>query len=77
MAEDAVKNSQFGELFQAIILKQFLDLRDGDRFWYENHLTEDELKLVERTTLARVIRANTDIGNEIQDNVFEAPRRKK
>lgn len=77
LAEDAVKNSQFGELFQAIILKQFLDLRDGDRFWYENHLTEDELKLVERTTLARVIRANTDIGNEIQDNVFEAPRRKK
>lgn len=25
-----------GELFRAIILDQFLRLRDGDRFWFEN-----------------------------------------
>lgn len=27
-----------GELFGAIILDQFLRLRDGDRFWFENTL---------------------------------------
>jgi len=25
-----------GELFRAIILDQFLRIRDGDRFWFEN-----------------------------------------
>lgn len=29
-----------GELFGAIILDQFLRLRDGDRFWFENPLNE-------------------------------------
>ena len=26
-----------GELFKSVILDQFLRLRDGDRFWYENY----------------------------------------
>ena len=64
------QGSQLGELFQAIIVKQFTDLRDGDRFWYQNYLTEDELDRVRGATLARVIRNNTTIGDELQDNVF-------
>jgi hypothetical protein len=73
LAEDPVSGSQLGELFQAIIVRQFTEVRDGDRFWYENDLTNDELNRVRGTTLAQVIRANTDIGSELQDNVFEAP----
>lgn len=64
------QGSQLGELFQAITVKQFSDLRDGDRFWYENYLTQDELDFVSGVTLARVIRNNTSIGNELQDDVF-------
>jgi hypothetical protein len=64
------RGSQLGELFQAILVKQFTDIRDGDRFWYQNDLNDDELELVENTTLAQVIRRNTGIGNELQDNVF-------
>lgn len=70
LAEDTVAGSQLGELFQTILVRQFTALRDGDRFWYQNYLSNDELDDVRGTTLARVIRANTDIGNELQDNVF-------
>lgn len=73
LSEDAVAGSQLGELFQAIIVRQFTALRDGDRFWWENDLSADERDRVRDTTLAEVIRDNTGIGNEIQDNVFVAP----
>lgn len=72
LAEDPLEaqGSQLGELFTAINVKQFDELRAGDRFWYSRYLTDDELEMVRNTTLARVIRANTDIGDELQDNVF-------
>lgn len=72
LAETPLTNlgSLLGELFRAIIIKQFTELRDGDRFWYENHLTEDEMNMIRGTTLAQIIRNNTAIGNEIPDNVF-------
>ncbi|MFN3212608.1 MAG: peroxidase family protein [Henriciella sp.] len=73
LAEDAVAGSQLGELFHAIIVRQFTALRDGDRFWWENELTSAERDRVRDTTLAEVIRDNTGIGNELQDNVFIAP----
>ena len=62
--------SQLGELFTAINVKQFDELREGDRFWYQRYLTDDELEMVEGTTLAEVIRANTNIGDELQSEVF-------
>jgi len=70
LAEDPVSGSQLGPLFQEILIRQFTALRDGDRFWYQNYLTDDELEQVRGTTLADVIRNNTDIGAELQDNVF-------
>lgn len=70
LAEDPVSGSHLGELFSVIIKKQFEALRDGDRFWYELKLNTSELVEVQSTTLADVIRRNTDIGQELQDNVF-------
>jgi len=70
LAEDAVAGSQLGELFHEILTRQFTALRDGDRFWYENYLTDDELDQVSGTSLANVIRSNTNIGSELQNNVF-------
>jgi hypothetical protein len=74
LAETPLSNqgSQLGELFHAIIVKQFTDLRDGDRFWYESHLTNNELNRIENVSLAQIIRNNTGIANEISDNVFYA-----
>jgi len=73
LSEDAVAGSQLGELFQEILIQQFTALRDGDRFWWETHLTADERDRVRDTTLAEIIRDNTNIGGELQDNVFIVP----
>lgn len=67
------QGSQLGELFTAINVKQFDDLRAGDRFWYENDLSNDEMDFIRNVTLAKVIRDNTNIGRELQDSVFYMP----
>jgi probable selenium-dependent hydroxylase accessory protein YqeC len=41
-------------------------LRDGDRFFYRNIFPHYQIKKLERTTLADIIRRNTSIGREIQ-----------
>lgn len=75
LAEDPVasEGSQLGPLFRAILVDQFVRLREGDRFWWENNLTTYERSLVQDLTLGDIIRANTDIGLELQDNVFLVP----
>lgn len=70
LSEDAVTGSQLGELFQAIMVRQFTEIRDGDRFWYENYLPDVDKSLIENTSLARIIRDNTSIGSELPSNVF-------
>lgn len=70
LAEEAVNGSQLGELFQAILVRQFTEIRDGDRFWYETYLPEADRQVVEDSSLARIIRDNTAIGDELQRNVF-------
>jgi hypothetical protein len=70
LAEDPVPGSHVGELFRFIIKIQFEALRDGDRFWYERNLSKEELAEVQSTRLSDVIRRNTGIGSELQDDVF-------
>lgn len=67
---DVESGSQLGELFTKINVKQFDELRAGDRFWYEHYLTKEEKQRVASITLADVIRNNTAISEEIQDHVF-------
>lgn len=73
LAETKVEGSQLGELFQTIFVRQFTELRDGDRFWWENDLTAAEQAEVAGTTLADIIRDNTGIDTELQDDVFNVP----
>ena len=70
LAEDPVLGSHLGELFHFIVKMQFEALRDGDRYWYEKILNNTELAEVQSTRLSDVIRRNTGIGNELQDDVF-------
>jgi len=70
LSEDPIPNSQLGALFHHIVTEQFTALRDGDRFWYSLQLSTPERELVESLSLADIIRLNTNIGNEINDDVF-------
>ncbi|MCA8942451.1 MAG: hypothetical protein KDB80_07795 [Planctomycetes bacterium] len=70
LAEDHVAGAMVGELVFAVLKDQFERLRDGDRFWYEEYLPPGMTVLVESQTLAGIIRRNTTIGDEIQDDVF-------
>lgn len=70
LVEDLIPGSHLGELFTTILNMQFEFLRDGDRFWHELVLNDDELLEVQNTRLSDIIRRNTTIGSEIQDDVF-------
>jgi hypothetical protein len=69
LAEDHVAGSSVGSLFRAIIAKQFENLRDGDRFWYERTFSGTALQNLENTRLKDVIERNTWLTG-LQDNVF-------
>jgi peroxidase len=71
LAEDHVKGSDVGPLFQAIMVDQFTRLRDGDRFFYLNETwNRSELNIFQQgNTLAKIIEANTNITN-LQSDVF-------
>ena len=75
LAEDPLPGAMVGRLVFTILKDQFEALRDGDRFWYRRTLTQAERDDVENTRLADIIRRNTNIGNEIADDVFHVPQR--
>lgn len=75
LAGDHLPDAMVGPTFATILADQFQRLRDGDRFWYQAYLPEFLIQEVEASTLAEIIRRNTTIGSEIQDNVFVVPSR--
>ena len=72
LAEPHVEGSLVGETLQAVIVDQFQRLRHADRFWYETYLPEDMIELVNQQTLSVIIKRNTEIGDELADDVFQA-----
>lgn len=69
LAEKHLPGSSMGALFSRIIADQFTRLRDGDRFFYQNTFSPQEVKNLEQVTLADIIRANSTVNN-LQPNVF-------
>lgn len=73
LAEDHRPGAMVGETLFRVLRDQFTRLRDGDRFWYQSYFSPTMVEMIERQTLARVIRRNTGITTELQDNVFILP----
>ena len=73
LAEDHFQSAMVGETIYAIAREQFIRLRDGDRFYYENDLPPHLLAFVKSETLSDIIRRNTRIAKEIPDRAMEHP----
>ena len=73
LAERHVSGALVGPTYRAILADQFRRLRDGDRFWYEAYLPGSLQNFIEDQTLSRIIRRNTSIGTELQEDVFRVP----
>ncbi|XP_003791842.1 dual oxidase 1 [Otolemur garnettii] len=64
-----------GPLFSTIVLNQFVRLRDGDRYWFENIknglFSEQEIAEIRNTSLWDVLVAITNVNpSALQPNVF-------
>ncbi len=74
LAEPPVRGGMVGPTIHAVLVDQFRRLRDGDRFWYENHLPKELQRLVEGQTLARIIKRNTEIDRELPEDLWQVER---
>ena len=78
MAEKPVVGGIVGPTFSCILGQQFLNLRKGDRFWYENGdhpgaFTPSQLQEIRKTSLARVICDCLDDIDLLQPFAFLQP----
>ncbi|NND08282.1 MAG: T9SS type A sorting domain-containing protein [Saprospiraceae bacterium] len=75
LAEQHLPDAMFGESIMTVMKEQFKALREGDRFFYqsEGYLSLEERELVASSSLAKIIRRNTNLQT-IQDDVFRMNR---
>jgi peroxidase len=70
LAEDHTAGAMIGQTFGTIIAQQFENLRDGDRYWFENQgFDAKTLSRIESTTLSDIIARDTDTKH-IQEDAF-------
>jgi peroxidase len=70
LAEDHMSGAMVGQTFGVIIGQQFENLRDGDRFWFQNQgFDAKTLSEIQHTTLSDIIERDTDTQN-IQPDAF-------
>ncbi|NXP22749.1 PERM Myeloperoxidase, partial [Scytalopus superciliaris] len=69
VAEPLIPQGRVGPLLACIIGTQFRNLRDGDRFWWENPgvFTPQQLRALRKITLSKVFCANTRIQKMPRD----------
>jgi hypothetical protein len=72
LAEDHLPGASVGPTHAAVLMDQFLRLRDGDRFWYRNgQFNPREAAVIEASTLSEILRRNTSVAR-LQPHVFFA-----
>ncbi|XP_064479971.1 peroxidasin homolog [Ornithodoros turicata] len=82
LAEKPVLDGIVGPTFGCLIAEQFVRLRKGDRFWYENGRFEssfkkDQMAELRKATMARILCDNMDDIDTVQINVMEQANQRK
>ena len=74
LAEDPLPDAAVGPTFHCILSKQFKNLRDGDRFYYEEKdvFTKEQLREIKKVTLSQVMCHNLKDIVSIQKDAFIA-----
>ncbi|KAK3108811.1 hypothetical protein FSP39_016211 [Pinctada imbricata] len=80
MTEENLPGASVGPVFAGILSEQFLALKEGDRFWYENGhdgigFNKDQINAIKRMTLAKILCENMKT-RRIQKYVMMVPNRK-
>lgn len=83
LAERSLPGAVLGPTFACIVARQFLDLKQGDRFYYENSpvqsagaFTLPQLNEIRRMSLSNLICNNYEVES-LQMNAFLLPDRDK
>ncbi|MGK0363128.1 MAG: hypothetical protein ACI85O_000170 [Saprospiraceae bacterium] len=73
LTENHMPDALFGETVMEIMKNQFANIRDGDRFYFENDdaFTTEEKATIKATKLRDIVMRNTNIP-VIQDDIFFA-----
>ncbi|KAI1288320.1 Peroxidasin [Halotydeus destructor] len=71
VAENTVPGGQVGPTFACLIAEQFKRTRTGDRFWYENLFTVDQIKEIQKSSLAAILCSSSDGIVNVPRNVFK------
>ncbi|XP_041371231.1 peroxidasin homolog pxn-2-like [Gigantopelta aegis] len=77
MSEPAVDGGLVGTTFAYILAKQFYNLKNGDRFWYESEdenvcFSPAQLREIKKVKLSRIMCDNTAI-KALQSDIFSQP----
>ncbi|MEQ8474568.1 MAG: peroxidase family protein [Marinoscillum sp.] len=72
LAEPDISGSILGSTMHEIISEQFLRIRAGDRFWYENDsfFSQADLEQIKQTKLSDIVKRNTSILSISEDMFF-------
>ena len=63
LAEKPVTGGEVGETMAAVLKEQFLRLRDGDPYWYENIMTSEDAASIKGTKMSSILDRNADVGS--------------
>ena len=74
LLEKEAEGSQLGPTATAVIARQFANLRDGDRFYFENRFDEAQVEEIKATSLADIIERTTAVEHVYRDALVAADR---